>query len=137
MDVMSGLLGSILLATVNSKNECERLLNWKFSVMSGLLGRLHHIHYELLLNWRFLSASKWLQKMNSPAVFIVREVHHKVFSEVECLEEDITCLKWSAFFPDLNPAEHVWRIFGDWLKHASPSHRSSPDLRVALMEEWN
>ncbi|GFV31854.1 transposable element Tcb2 transposase [Trichonephila clavipes] len=34
--------------------------------------------------------------------------------------EDITCMDWSAYSPDLNPIEHVWDMLGRQIVYQRP-----------------
>ncbi|GFV47185.1 transposable element Tc3 transposase [Trichonephila clavipes] len=61
---------------------------------------------------------------------------HRANIEDECLQsEDITCMVWPAYLPDLNPIQHVW----DMLGRRIAAHQSPPtclqELRRALLDE--
>ncbi|GFW66096.1 transposable element Tcb1 transposase [Trichonephila clavipes] len=56
----------------------------------------------------------------------------------ECLQsEDITCMDWPAYSPDLNPIEHVWDMLGRSIAaRRQPPPTCLPELRRALLDEW-
>ncbi|GFV02324.1 transposable element Tcb2 transposase [Trichonephila clavipes] len=62
---------------------------------------------------------------------------HRTLAIEELLEsEDITRMDWTAYFPDLNPNEHVW----DALARCIAAHLHHPEniqhLKKMLIEEW-
>ena len=50
-------------------------------------------------------------------------------------EMDIQRLDWPPRSPDLNPIEHVWDMLGRLVRNRQTE--TIPDLRVALLEEWD
>ncbi|GFW44883.1 transposable element Tc3 transposase [Trichonephila clavipes] len=55
----------------------------------------------------------------------------------ECLQsEDITCMDWPAYSPDLNPIEHVWDRLGRRIAARQPPPTCLPKLRSLLLDEW-
>ncbi|GFX24447.1 transposable element Tcb1 transposase [Trichonephila clavipes] len=55
----------------------------------------------------------------------------------ECLQsEDITCMDWPAYSPDLNLIEHVWDTLGRRIAARQPNPTCLPELRRALLDEW-
>ncbi|GFU34575.1 transposable element Tc3 transposase [Trichonephila clavipes] len=55
----------------------------------------------------------------------------------ECLQsEDIICMDWPAYSPDLNPIEHVWDMLGRRIAARQPPSSCLPELRRALLDEW-
>ncbi|GFV14935.1 exocyst complex component 3 [Trichonephila clavipes] len=55
----------------------------------------------------------------------------------ECLQlEDITCMDWPAYSPDLNPIEHMWDMLGRRIAARQPPPTCLPELRRALLDEW-
>ncbi|GFT70211.1 transposable element Tcb1 transposase [Trichonephila clavipes] len=55
----------------------------------------------------------------------------------ECLQsEDITCMDWPAYSPDLNLIEHVWDMLGRRIAARQPPPTCLPELRRALLDEW-
>ncbi|GFW71870.1 transposable element Tcb1 transposase [Trichonephila clavipes] len=54
----------------------------------------------------------------------------------ECLQsEDITCMDWPAYSPDLNPIEHVWNMLGRRIAAHQPPLTCLLELRRALLDE--
>ncbi|GFV06313.1 transposable element Tc3 transposase [Trichonephila clavipes] len=55
----------------------------------------------------------------------------------ECLQsEDITCMDWPAYSPDLNPIEHVWDMLGRRIAARQLPPTCLPELRSVLLDEW-
>ncbi|GBM80682.1 hypothetical protein AVEN_137209-1 [Araneus ventricosus] len=55
----------------------------------------------------------------------------------ECLQsEDITCMDWPAYSPDLNPIEHVWDMLGRRIAARQLPPTCLPELRRAFLDEW-
>ncbi|GFV33318.1 transposable element Tcb1 transposase [Trichonephila clavipes] len=55
----------------------------------------------------------------------------------ECLQsEDITCMDWPAYSPDLNPIEHVRDMLGRRIAAHQPAPTCLSHLRRALLDEW-
>ena len=51
------------------------------------------------------------------------------------LTNNINVLPWPAYSPDCNPIEHMWDIFGRWLRKRQRPSRNVQELAVALREE--
>ncbi|GFV52832.1 transposable element Tc3 transposase [Trichonephila clavipes] len=55
----------------------------------------------------------------------------------ECLQsEDITCMDWPAYSPDLKPTEHVWDMLGQRIEAHQPPPTYLPELWRELLDEW-
>ncbi|GFW52192.1 uncharacterized protein TNCV_2426391 [Trichonephila clavipes] len=55
----------------------------------------------------------------------------------ELLEsEDITRMDWPAYFPDLNPTEHVWDALGRRIAERLHHPENIQKLKQMLIEEW-
>ncbi|GFY19199.1 transposable element Tcb1 transposase [Trichonephila clavipes] len=55
----------------------------------------------------------------------------------ECLQsEDITCMDWPAYSPDLNPKERVCYMLGRRIAARQPPPTCLPEFRRALLDEW-
>ncbi|GFY10592.1 transposable element Tcb1 transposase [Trichonephila clavipes] len=55
----------------------------------------------------------------------------------ECLQsEDITCMDWPAYSPDLNPIDYVWDMLGRRIATRQPPPTCIPELRRALLDKW-
>ncbi|GFW44921.1 transposable element Tcb1 transposase [Trichonephila clavipes] len=55
----------------------------------------------------------------------------------ECLHpEDIPCMDWPEYSPDLNPIEHVWDMLGRRSAARVPPPTGLPEHRRALLDEW-
>ncbi|GFX76182.1 transposable element Tcb1 transposase [Trichonephila clavipes] len=55
----------------------------------------------------------------------------------ECLQsEDITCMDWPEYSPDLKPIEHVWDMLGRRIAACQPHPTCLLELRRALLDEW-
>lgn len=52
-------------------------------------------------------------------------------------EVGITKMNWPARSPDMNPIEHAWDILGRRVRQRNPAPRNVPDLKLALVEEWD
>ncbi|GFW53629.1 bardet-Biedl syndrome 7 protein homolog [Trichonephila clavipes] len=50
--------------------------------------------------------------------------------------EDITCMDWPAYSPDLNPIEDVWDMLGRQIAADQPPPTCLPELWRALLDEW-
>ena len=50
--------------------------------------------------------------------------------------ESIDTLPWPAMSPNMNPIEHVWDFIGRKLNQRQPKCATIPELRVALVQEW-
>ncbi|GFX62333.1 uncharacterized protein TNCV_407281 [Trichonephila clavipes] len=50
--------------------------------------------------------------------------------------EDITCMDWPAYSPDLNTIEHVWDMLGQRIAARQPPLTCLLELRRALPDEW-
>ncbi|KFM68896.1 Transposable element Tcb1 transposase, partial [Stegodyphus mimosarum] len=62
---------------------------------------------------------------------------HRANIVSECLQsEDITCMDWPAFSPDLNAVEHVWDTLGRRVAAHQPPPICLPELWRALLFEW-
>ncbi|GFU90159.1 transposable element Tcb1 transposase [Trichonephila clavipes] len=54
----------------------------------------------------------------------------------ECLQsEDMTCMDWPAYLPDLNPIQHVWDMLGRRIAALEPPPTCLPELRWTLFDE--
>ncbi|GFX68742.1 transposable element Tcb2 transposase [Trichonephila clavipes] len=51
--------------------------------------------------------------------------------------ETIQRMEWPAFYPDLNPIEHVWDMLGRRIAARPRPPATVRDLEIALLEEWN
>ena len=50
---------------------------------------------------------------------------------------NIDVLPWPAFFPDLNPIEHLWDELDRRVRRRDNPPSSVPELEQALLQEWN
>ncbi|GFT16683.1 DDE_3 domain-containing protein [Trichonephila clavipes] len=50
--------------------------------------------------------------------------------------EDIPCMDWPAYSPDLNPIEHVWDILGRRITARQLPLTCLPELWRALLDVW-
>ncbi|GFU61482.1 transposable element Tcb2 transposase [Trichonephila clavipes] len=63
-------------------------------------------------------------------------LHHANIID-ECLHsEDITCMYWPTYSPDLNPIEHVRDMLGRRIAARQPLPTCLPELRRGLFDEW-
>ncbi|GFU60486.1 transposable element Tcb2 transposase [Trichonephila clavipes] len=61
---------------------------------------------------------------------------HRILAVEDLLEsEDITRMDWPAYFPDLNPIEHVWDTLGRRIA-ARLHHPENIQQQQMLIEEW-
>ncbi|GFU10599.1 DDE_3 domain-containing protein [Trichonephila clavipes] len=61
---------------------------------------------------------------------------HRANIITECLQsEDMTCMDWPAFSPDLNPVQHVWSMLGRRVAARKPPPTCLPELLRALLDE--
>ncbi|GFX60182.1 DDE_3 domain-containing protein [Trichonephila clavipes] len=50
-----------------------------------------------------------------------------------CLQsEDITCMDWPAYSPDLNPMDHVWHMLGRRIAARQPPSTCLPELSEGI-----
>ncbi|GFU62989.1 transposable element Tcb2 transposase [Trichonephila clavipes] len=72
--------------------------------------------------------------------FIFMDVNawpHWTLAVEELLEsEDITRMDWSAYFPDLNPIEHLWVALGRRIVARLLHPENTQQLKQMLIEEW-
>ncbi|GFV92890.1 transposable element Tcb2 transposase [Trichonephila clavipes] len=62
---------------------------------------------------------------------------HRTLAVEEMLEsEDITRMDWPAYFPDLNPIEHVWDASGRCIAARLHHTENTQQLKQMLIEEW-
>ncbi|GFT26849.1 transposable element Tcb2 transposase [Trichonephila clavipes] len=62
---------------------------------------------------------------------------HRTLAVEELLEsEDITQMDWPAYFPDLNPIEHVWDALGRRIAARFHHLENTQQLKQMLIEEW-
>ncbi|GFW86741.1 transposable element Tcb1 transposase [Trichonephila clavipes] len=61
--------------------------------------------------------------------------HHGNTVDKYLQSEDITCMDWPAYSPDLNPIEHVWDMLGRPIAAPQPLPTCLPELRSALLDE--
>ncbi|GFY10529.1 transposable element Tcb2 transposase [Trichonephila clavipes] len=62
---------------------------------------------------------------------------HRTLAVEELLEsEDITRMDWPAYFPDLNPIEHVWYALGRRISARLYHPENTQQLKQMLIEEW-
>lgn len=62
---------------------------------------------------------------------------HRAAIVDEYLEhQDIRRFDWPSRSPDLNPIEHVWDMLGRRVARRQMAPRSIPELREALVQEW-
>ncbi|GFV85996.1 transposable element Tcb2 transposase [Trichonephila clavipes] len=62
---------------------------------------------------------------------------HRTLAVEELLEsEDITRIDWPAYFPDLNPIEHVWDALGRRIATRLHHPENTQQLKQMLIEEW-
>ncbi|GFV37316.1 transposable element Tcb2 transposase [Trichonephila clavipes] len=62
---------------------------------------------------------------------------HRTLAAEELLEsENITRMDWSAYFPDLNPIEHVWDALGRRIAARLHHPENTHQLRQMPIEEW-
>ena len=62
---------------------------------------------------------------------------HRALMVDEYLEsEDIQRMAWSAYSPDLYPIERAWDAFGRAIAMRQPLPRTTLELKIALVEEW-
>ncbi|GFY14126.1 transposable element Tcb1 transposase [Trichonephila clavipes] len=61
---------------------------------------------------------------------------HRTLAVEELLEsEDITRMDWTAYFPDLNPIEHVWEVLGRRIAARLHHPENTQQLKQMLIEE--
>ncbi|GFY27509.1 transposable element Tcb2 transposase [Trichonephila clavipes] len=61
----------------------------------------------------------------------------RILAVEELLEsEDITRMDWPAYFPDLNPIEHVWDALGRRIAARLHHPENTQQLKQMLIEEW-
>ncbi|GFV73939.1 transposable element Tc3 transposase [Trichonephila clavipes] len=74
------------------------------------------------------------------AEFLFMDVNarpHRANIVDECLQsEDITCMDWPAYSPDLSPIEHVRDMLGRGIAARQRPPTYLPELRRALLDEW-
>ncbi|GFT16605.1 transposable element Tcb2 transposase [Trichonephila clavipes] len=62
---------------------------------------------------------------------------HRTLAVEELLEsEDITRMDWPAYFPDLNPIEHVWDALERRIAARLQHPENTQQLKQMLIEEW-
>ncbi|GFU56094.1 transposable element Tcb2 transposase [Trichonephila clavipes] len=62
---------------------------------------------------------------------------HRTLAVEELLEsEDITRMDWPAYFPDLNPIEHVCDVLGRRIAARLHHPENTQQLKQMLVEEW-
>lgn len=52
-------------------------------------------------------------------------------------QNNVRCLDWPAFSPDLNPIEQLWDILDRRVRRRDPEPTNAQQLRQALREEWD
>ena len=52
-------------------------------------------------------------------------------------QNNVQCLDWPAYSPDLNPIEHLWDILDRRVRRRDPEPATVRQLRQALQEEWD
>ncbi len=50
---------------------------------------------------------------------------------------NVQCLSWPPYLPDINPIEHVWDHIDRQVRARQPPPRNHAELRQALIEEWH
>ncbi|GFW56957.1 transposable element Tcb2 transposase [Trichonephila clavipes] len=62
---------------------------------------------------------------------------HWILVVQELLErEDITRMDWPAYFPDLNPIDHLWESFGRRFAARLHHPENTQQLKHMLIDEW-
>ncbi|GFS81112.1 transposable element Tcb1 transposase [Trichonephila clavipes] len=76
--------------------------------------------------------------MGAEFLFMDDNAHlHRANIVDECLQsEDIICMDWPAYSPDLNPKEHLWDMLGRRIAARQPPPTCLPELPRALLDEW-
>ena len=71
----------------------------------------------------------YYQQDNAPA-------HTSAKTKSWLTQKNIPLLYWPPQSPDQNPIEHLWEVMQKQRNSRSPLPKNLPELKVALLEEW-
>lgn len=111
-------------------------------------GICHGDRTQLLIIDGNLNAVRYRDEILRPIVLPFIRRHNATFQHdnarphvarvcMQFLEaENIPVLQWPAYSPDMSPIEHVWDVLDRRIRRRVPGPATVPELRLALVEEW-